>query len=166
MKYKHGEATVDAWVNSYLAGDSVCRISALYGAGKSTVRGALIRRGIPIRHKPPKGTRAPQYDGVPDEKLEKAYALYHLYKISLVQYELLLSGQNGRCAICERPPSGGGRGMMVLHVDHDHVTGEVRALLCVDCNTGLGKFQESPELLESAAAYLRGHVVGRQREAA
>ena len=166
MQYKHGEATVDAWVKAYLAGDSVCRISALYGAGKSTVRGALLRRGIAIRHKPPKGTRAPQYEGVPDDKLEKAYSLYHNYKISLGQYELLLSAQNGCCAICKQPPSGGGRGMMVLHVDHDHVTGEVRALLCVDCNTGLGKFQESPDLLESAAAYLRTHAAERQREAA
>lgn len=42
-----------------------------------------------------------------------------------------------------------------LHIDHNHETGEVRGVLCTTCNTGLGQFKDSPELLEKAAAYLR-----------
>jgi hypothetical protein len=41
-----------------------------------------------------------------------------------------------------------------LVVDHDHVTGKVRGMLCNHCNCGLGHFRDSPMLLEFAAQYL------------
>ncbi len=71
------------------------------------------------------------------------------------QYDEMLVAQSGVCAICQLPKRESGKG---LHVDHDHVTGAVRALLCYACNTGLGSFKDSPELLEAAARYLRRHV--------
>jgi hypothetical protein len=43
-----------------------------------------------------------------------------------------------------------------LCVDHDHITGKVRALLCDDCNKGLGQFKDNPELLEVAQVNNRG----------
>jgi hypothetical protein len=46
----------------------------------------------------------------------------------------------------------------VLHVDHCHQTGHVRALLCTGCNSGLGAFRDSPERLREAAAYIEHHV--------
>ncbi len=42
----------------------------------------------------------------------------------------------------------------MLAVDHDHVTGKIRNLLCFDCNTGLGCFRENIAMMKSAIKYL------------
>jgi hypothetical protein len=73
-----------------------------------------------------------------------------LYGISLVQYERLLEQQDGVCAICDRPP----RGRPVLDVDHDHLTGLVRGLLCGNCNRAVGLLDDNPELFDKAKAYI------------
>ena len=65
------------------------------------------------------------------------------------EYETLLKAQNGRCAICgTRLPKGS------LVIDHSHKTGDVRGLLCISCNTGLGMFKDDPDLLQEASLYL------------
>ena len=61
-----------------------------------------------------------------------------LYGISLPLYEELLRQQDGLCAICARPP----RGKRPLDVDHDHVSGRVRGLLCGNCNRAIGVLDE------------------------
>ena len=66
-------------------------------------------------------------------------------------YEQILAEQSGVCAICAKPPNGSR-----LCVDHNHETGQVRGLLCYQCNTGLGSFRDDKGLLKSALAYLRG----------
>jgi hypothetical protein len=67
--------------------------------------------------------------------------------------ETMLAAQNGRCAICPREISP--EIARSLHVDHCHKTGRVRGLLCRKCNLGLGNYDDTPEHLEKAAAYLR-----------
>ena len=42
-------------------------------------------------------------------------------------------------------------------LDHCHETGEFRGFLCNNCNQGLGKFKDDPEILLNAIAYLQGH---------
>lgn len=77
------------------------------------------------------------------------------YGITLEEYERMLVEQNGVCAICREPETWRIRGELAkLSVDHDHVTGQVRGLLCCNCNHMIGKAQDSPSVLRDAAAYL------------
>lgn len=70
-------------------------------------------------------------------------------------YESLHIKQNGLCAICCRPESTTRQGkVLLLAVDHCHITGRVRGLLCANCNTGLGKFKDDPGLVLTAYKYL------------
>lgn len=60
------------------------------------------------------------------------------FGITEEEYEALLKRQNGVCAICKGPPD---TRWKRLAVDHDHVTREVRGLLCMVCNTMLGRLE-------------------------
>jgi hypothetical protein len=70
----------------------------------------------------------------------------------------MLVAQGGVCAICNVAPA--------VHVDHDHATGAVRALLCFNCNGGLGQFKDDPELLHAAAYYVQFHTLRQEAQAA
>jgi Recombination endonuclease VII len=85
---------------------------------------------------------------------ERTYHLRRRYGITAEEADALLEGQGGVCAICKAAPAG--------HVDHDHETGAVRALLCFNCNGGLGQFKDDPFLLHVAAFYVEHH---RERQA-
>ena len=74
------------------------------------------------------------------------------YGISLEDYDAMLARQGGVCAACKNKKRRSGR----LCVDHCHVTGKVRGLLCRNCNFGLGLFRDDADLVEAAAVYLRG----------
>lgn len=90
-----------------------------------------------------------------EERREKFYAaLARPYSpngngklgISLEDHVRLFELQQGSCAIC---------GVVgKLHIDHDHVTGAVRGLLCGLHNRGLGMFANDPVLLTKAIKYL------------
>ena len=79
------------------------------------------------------------------------------YGIDLVTYEAMFAAQGGLCAICRRPFAQ--RRAKHFHVDHDHVSGRVRGLLCAECNTALGLFSDDPSRLERGAEYLRRSVI-------
>jgi hypothetical protein len=75
----------------------------------------------------------------------------HLKKafgISSEDQEKKLQEQDGRCDICRRA-------LVEPHVDHDHETNQLRALLCGSCNRALGLLQDSIPVVESALAYLK-----------
>lgn len=75
------------------------------------------------------------------------------YGIGTAEFNAMYEHQQGRCAICNREPSYHSRHKR-LHVDHDHVTGKVRGLLCHACNSGIGSFSERREILQAAIHYL------------
>lgn len=68
---------------------------------------------------------------------------------------LLLKKQNGKCGICKTPLSLSGIAGQRPQVDHNQETGEYRELLCLNCNTGLGRFKDSIQMLEKAIRYLQ-----------
>lgn len=79
------------------------------------------------------------------------------YGINLVTFNQMLIDQDHKCKICKTSEPGGRRNTFA--VDHSHVTGQVRGLLCSECNTGLGKFRDMSELLRKAADYLESDGV-------
>ena len=94
----------------------------------------------------PRKKRAP-----PDPADQRRRRLKLLYGISPEEYDAMLAHQGGVCAICKRAPQDG----KMLCVDHCHLTGVVRGLLCSNCNSALAFFREEPDALRAAIAYLR-----------
>jgi hypothetical protein len=78
------------------------------------------------------------------------------YGLTVEQYEAMIAGQGGVCAVCRQPPRPEHRGGM-LHVDHDHETGVVRGALCASCNLLLGLAGDAVEVLRGAIEYLLQH---------
>jgi hypothetical protein len=83
------------------------------------------------------------------------YHLQRRYGITAAEADAMSDAQGGRCAICgERPAE---------HVDHDHLTGKVRAMLCFCCNQGLGNFRDRADVMRAAIAYLETHSWQKRR---
>ena len=76
------------------------------------------------------------------------------YGITRQDLEAFLALQHHRCAIC----GNGFRNYRDCLVDHDHVTGKVRGLLCRACNFTIGHTHDNSSILENAAKYLRGEI--------
>lgn len=73
--------------------------------------------------------------------------------LTVAAYLEMVRRQKGRCAVCREPPAKGKR----LHIDHDHVTGKVRELLCLRCNVTLGHLERAPGLEVGLLRYLEAH---------
>jgi hypothetical protein len=76
------------------------------------------------------------------------------YNITEADYAKMLDHQGGRCKVCNGPPD---KDTGLLHVDHDHITGEVRSLLCRGCNTALGNIRDDPQRAARLSDYLAAH---------
>jgi len=84
------------------------------------------------------------------KRIDKFRALRLKYGISEEDFFALWNVQDGLCAICFEPLEKFG----APHLDHNHISGFIRGLLCFTCNTALGKFHDSVLLLQSAITYL------------
>ena len=71
------------------------------------------------------------------------------YGLDKGSYLILLEKQKDKCAICLK------EFLSTPHIDHDHVTGSVRGLLCYPCNSGLGQFEDNIDRLKRAIKYLK-----------
>ena len=81
------------------------------------------------------------------------------YGLSPTDYEKMFESQKGRCKICDTHRSKLNR---ELAVDHCHLTGAIRSLLCTKCNTAIGQLNDSELLCHKAGAYLKEHLTNNQ----
>jgi hypothetical protein len=79
------------------------------------------------------------------------------HKLTPEDVTRLIREQGDLCMICVRAPA--------RHVDHDHITGERRGILCFNCNVALGQFNDDPWVLRRAIEYLSGGLLGVRRKA-
>jgi hypothetical protein len=89
----------------------------------------------------------------PDYHKEKHLA--YAYGMPIADYEKMRMAQDSRCAVCGKHESDTHRKR--LFVDHDHVTGKIRALLCQQCNTALGMVNDDADILFALVGYLEEH---------
>ena len=89
--------------------------------------------------------------------LQRNRDLRRLYNIGIEEYEKLLAEQGGHCAVCEATQPGGRHATQHFPVDHCHTTGEVRGLLCHNCNTALGLLKDDPSRIANLITYLAKH---------
>lgn len=80
----------------------------------------------------------------------------HKFGITSEDYDALLERQGSVCAACHMVEIGRNQfGPLRLAVDHDHKTGTIRGLLCMQCNRALGLLGDNPDRVESLAKYRR-----------
>ena len=98
--------------------------------------------------------------GRESRKYSRKRHLKHMYGLSLDEYSSMLKSQNGKCKIC-KSDSPRNSGKYHLFVDHDHITGKVRGLLCHLCNIRIAWIENihddsGEEILRRILKYLRG----------
>ena len=85
---------------------------------------------------------------------QREYDLQRHYKISNEDYNRMLEEQQHECAICGITIKLHGKR---FHVDHNHITGSIRGLLCGPCNVAIGLLKDDADVCYNAYEYLRGH---------
>ena len=87
---------------------------------------------------------------------ERRQHLRKTFNMSVEAFDALAANQDGKCAICKRPPNG-----RALDVDHCHETGRIRGLLCNACNRAVGALQNDAVRCKAAADYLTANPASR-----
>jgi len=144
---------------AFACGCTYRQVSEVFGGSPAGWHG---RFDCAVREK-----KARYYQANREERLAKSRARYHRdpdrkrvydrmrkYGLTREQAEAVLKTPS--CQICgtdliDRQGKNG------KAVDHNHVTGKVRGVLCSNCNRGLGHFRDNPQTLRAAANYLEKH---------
>lgn len=111
----------------------------------------LEGRIIEPYHPSPRSRR--KRSGAP--KSMRHYRLTKRYGIGEDEVRMLIDRQGELCPVCGKTQA--------TAVDHDHVTGAIRGILCADCNTGMGQLRDDSWVLRRAIEYLTGGLLGLQR---
>jgi len=97
------------------------------------------------------------YDNKESRRRANRATTLRKYGLTASEYDDMMAEQGDLCAICGNPETclGNNGEVKMLAVDHNHDTGEVRGLLCNNCNRAIGLLGDDPQLLLKAVAYLK-----------
>lgn len=87
---------------------------------------------------------------------QKYYNKKWKFNINKEDYIKMLDLQKNKCLICNIDKD---KVKKDFAVDHCHKTGKVRGLLCSNCNTGIGMFNDNIDNLLNAIKYLKGQLL-------
>jgi hypothetical protein len=87
-----------------------------------------------------------------DQKLRRKFGM------TLQQYKNILDKQSGQCIICGKTPEQNGK---MLAVDHNHTTGQIRDLLCNNCNVTIGFIEKNGTEFDKLKWYLKRHKINQ-----
>lgn len=91
-----------------------------------------------------------RYHNNPQKELDRIR--FKKYGITGSDFRNMLNDQNSKCPICNKNITKN------LSVDHDHITGKIRGLICNKCNLSIGNAEDSPVRLRLMADYLEGKL--------
>jgi hypothetical protein len=95
---------------------------------------------------------------LPRSEYARQWNMLKKYNIDLDGFSVLWQAFSGKCGICgvgmKLPAKRKGQALDVVAIDHDHVTGNIRGLLCNACNKGLGLFNDDITKLINAIKWL------------
>lgn len=112
------------------------------------------KRISPKKGKPGKRFKSLEYSRDSKEyKLDRYYE--KRYNISLKDYNNILTQQSNCCGICKEHKN---NFKQSLCVDHCHITGKIRGLLCKTCNKALGHFKDNLDTIQKATSYLKNQT--------
>lgn len=90
-------------------------------------------------------------------KKVKDTQIKYKYGITIEKFDQMYQKQGGVCKICgmeETAIHNKTKKIRALCIDHNHVSGEIRGLLCSECNRMLGRARDNPLILIKGAKYL------------
>lgn len=102
-----------------------------------------------------KAYHSKNYEKVEAQKWK--YYLRYKFGIEPKQYLQMVENQQGKCAICGYIAPENAVRTDKLYVDHNHTNGKVRGLLCMNCNSALGHFNEDLTILKKAVNYMENY---------
>lgn len=104
--------------------------------------------------------KPPQPITTPEQSAELRRTKLRLkYGLSEDDFARMLAAQSGGCAICGTDKPSGRYG--VFCVDHCHETGRIRGLLCLPCNSSLGRLGDTEKAIERVLSYVRNPTIVR-----
>lgn len=83
--------------------------------------------------------------------IQRTSSLKHKWGLTPEQYDELLNKQNGKCAVCDKHHT---EFKSRLAVDHNHLTNEIRGLLCQNCNHFIVSNHTDGDFFRHIAAYI------------